>query len=189
MHIPTHAMAGWCLANLAPLTPRERLLTMVAATASDLDGLTLLAGIEAYAKWHHTFGHNALFSLVLAAVLAGFSHHRVRSLLLYFAAVHLHLAMDYFGSGPGWGIPYLWPFSGHAWESAHAWNLASWQNFVAGLAAMAGCIAIGFWRKRSPFEWPRTRRRGATFRAPNPDSVTFPSSRRAFAWKHSRTSL
>lgn len=152
MQITTHALTSWCLANLVPLTPRERLFTMIAATAPDLDGLTLLAGIEAYGKWHHTFGHNALFAVIASGLLAVFSTSRLRAFAVFLVAVHAHLIMDYFGSGPGWGIPYLWPFSIRSWESPRAWNLASWQNFVAGAAAIAGCIAIGVWRKRTPFE-------------------------------------
>lgn len=39
MHIQTHIVSGWCAANLLDLTPRERALAMVAASAADLDGL------------------------------------------------------------------------------------------------------------------------------------------------------
>ncbi|MEO8351091.1 MAG: metal-dependent hydrolase [Chthoniobacteraceae bacterium] len=152
MHIPTHILAGWCLANLVPLSPRERLFTMVAATAPDIDGLSLLAGIEAYGKWHHTFGHNALFAIAIASIFATFSTHRPRAFAVYLIAVHLHLVMDYFGSGVGWGIPYGWPISTHAWESRHAWSLSSWQNFIAGVIAIGGTVAIAHWKKRSPFE-------------------------------------
>ena len=49
MHLPTHVLSGWAVATLVPgLTPRERALAMVAATAPDLDGLALLAGREAF---------------------------------------------------------------------------------------------------------------------------------------------
>ncbi|HSU65852.1 MAG TPA: hypothetical protein VLJ39_03175 [Tepidisphaeraceae bacterium] len=48
MHIPTHIMSGWCMANLVRLTARERLFTMIAATAADLDGVSRVFGQEAY---------------------------------------------------------------------------------------------------------------------------------------------
>ncbi len=152
MHIPTHMLAGWCLANVISLTPRERLFTMVAATVPDVDGLSLLAGIEAYGKWHHTFGHNALFAIGIATVLAVFSTHRWRACAIYLIAGHLHLVMDLFGSGVGWGIPYWWPFSAFAWESRHAWSLSSWQNFTAGIVTIVATVVIAIWKKRSPFE-------------------------------------
>src|SRR5437016_3393863 len=39
MHIQTHIMSGWCAASLFPLTARQRLACMIAASAADLDGL------------------------------------------------------------------------------------------------------------------------------------------------------
>lgn len=38
MHIPTHIMSGWVIANCVPLTPRERLACMIIATVPDIDG-------------------------------------------------------------------------------------------------------------------------------------------------------
>ena len=42
MHVQTHILSGWCVGNLAPLSPRERLICMTAASIADLDGLTRL---------------------------------------------------------------------------------------------------------------------------------------------------
>jgi hypothetical protein len=59
MHVPTHIMSGWCLANVVPgLTARERLFCMIAATAADLDGLSILFGQNAYWDYHHVVCHN-----------------------------------------------------------------------------------------------------------------------------------
>ena len=94
MHIPTHILSGWCVANLLPLGPRERAVCVVAAAIPDLDGLGLLAvpfaGSHFYERYHHVLGHNLTFAVIAC--------------LAYFALFHLHLLMDYYGSGPGWGI-------------------------------------------------------------------------------------
>src|SRR3954470_6481050 len=104
MHVPTHIMSGWGVANLFNLTARERFFCMAAASVEDIDGLGLVMGFnsDAYQNYHHTLGHNLTFILMVAAMFTIFSVHRIKPLLLYIALGHLHLVMDYFGSGPGW---------------------------------------------------------------------------------------
>jgi hypothetical protein len=53
----------------------------------------VLGGWDAYQTYHHKIAHLALF--------------------------HLHLVMDFVGSGPGWGIYYFWPFSQWAADNMH----------------------------------------------------------------------
>src|SRR5687768_5821083 len=120
MHVQTHILSGWCAANLFPqFTPRERLLCMLATSLSDLD---------AYWNCHHKLGHNLGYGLLLCGALAAFAGRRALALGVCLALYHLHLLMDYYGSGPGWGIPYLWPLSAREWRSADAWPFYSWQN-------------------------------------------------------------
>src|SRR5262245_60059294 len=104
MHIQTHVMSGWCVGNLVSLTPRERFCCMLAASLADLDGLSLLGGWESYWQYHHKVGHNLLIGGILAGLLTVFSAQRVKACFLYLALFHLHLVLDYFGSGPGWEI-------------------------------------------------------------------------------------
>jgi hypothetical protein len=111
VHIPTHILSGWCVANLLPLGPRERLFCMVAAAIPDLDGLGLLAapfaGPHFYERYHHVLGHNLTFAVVSAGVLTAFSTgawwRRAVAFAAYFALFHLHLLMDYYGRGRGGG--------------------------------------------------------------------------------------
>lgn len=152
MHIQTHVMSGWCVANCIALTPRQRLFAMIAASAADLDGLGLVAGVDYYVRYHHLLAHNFTFGLILAAVLAAFSRHRFGVLCLYLGLFHLHLIMDYFGSGPGWGIVYAWPFSEASYQYQNAWELASWQNFVAAAALLLWTLLIAIKRGRTPLE-------------------------------------
>jgi hypothetical protein len=187
VHVQTHVLSGWCAANLVPrFTPRERLLCMMAASLADLDGLSIVFGREAYWDTHHVLGHNLAYGLVLCALLAAFTTRglRRRGFVAYLALYHRHLSMDYYGSGPGWGIPYWWPLSGHPWTRADAWAFYSWQNLSAAGAMVACAVAIVYWRGRTPLEavMPRldrelvrvmgARRRG---RSASSDAVTVDS--------------
>jgi hypothetical protein len=153
MHIQTHILSGWCVADCFDLTPRERFFATVAASAADLDGLGILVSVECYAEYHHVLAHNALFGFVLASLLAVCSSHRLKAFGLFLALFHLHLIMDYYGSGLGWGIAYLWPFSEHQMQSPYAWELASWQNFVTGVLLLGWTILIVIRKHRTPLEF------------------------------------
>ena len=129
MHLQTHVLSGWCFGNLFSLTPRQRAFAMIAAVAADLDGLGIFFGQDAYWEYHHKLGHNVGFGLLLCLILTKASRGRVLVFSLYFALFHLHLVMDFFGSGPGWPIAYLWPFSHQVLDNRRwSWNFYSWQN-------------------------------------------------------------
>ncbi len=152
MHLPTHILSGWCAANLFRLSRRERLFCMIAATGADLDGISLLFGQNAYWHWHHVGAHNIFFAIVMSAVLAAFSNRRGRSFALYLVLAHLHLVMDYFGSGEGWGIFYFWPASRWELKNPDPCEFLSWENMLALAAFVAWTIAIAVRQRRTPFE-------------------------------------
>lgn len=158
MHIPTHILSGWCVAGLVPgLTARDRLLCMVAATAPDLDGLGILFGREAYWDYHHVLGHSLAFAVVAAAVLAAFSVRKWAGFAVYLALAHLHFLMDYWGSGPGWGIAYGWPFlkpPAGVWMNPAPWEFDGWQNKAAAAAFLIWTLLIVRLYRRTPLEWP-----------------------------------
>ncbi len=145
-------MSGWCIGNLLPLGPRERLFCMIAATASDLDGIGRILGEKAYWDYHHLVGHNLAAAIVTATLLAAFSKARLLTFAVCFWLVHLHLLMDYFGSGPGWGIPYFWPFDQHVYRSPHAWAFYSWQNLSTAGLMFAWTLWIVDRSGRTPLE-------------------------------------
>src|SRR4051794_26835496 len=99
MHVQTHLLSGWCIGNFFPLAPRQRLMCMIAASIPDVDGLGIVAGQEAYWKYHHVLGHNLLFGVIACGILAGLSRAGVLTTILYLSLFHLHLVMDFFGSG------------------------------------------------------------------------------------------
>jgi hypothetical protein len=180
VHVQTHILSGWCAGCLVGrFTSRERLFCMLAASLPDVDGLSILAGQGVYWDYHHTLGHNLAFGVLLPLVLAGFSTQRLLGFVAYLALFHLHLVLDYFGSGPGWGIPYLWPFDGRLWMWRDAWPFYSWQNITTAFALVAWTLVIARRLGRTPLEslMPRLDRqlvgylrpRGAT-PAPDVDS-------------------
>ena len=125
---------------------------MLSASLADLDGLSILGGQEAWWDYHHTLGHNLPFGVLLCLVLAAVSKHRVTGFAVYFALFHLHLLLDYYGSGPGWGIPYLWPFVPEPSVSPHAWAFYSWQNIGSALVLVLWTLWIARSRGRTPLE-------------------------------------
>jgi len=125
---------------------------MLAGSAADLDGLSIIAGYREYEIYHHTLAHNAMFIGVCSAVLAVLSPQKLKSLLIYLGLMHLHLAMDFVGSGPDWGICYLWPFSHRELIITWGWELYSWQNISTAYAFLACTLAIAAFAGRTPLE-------------------------------------
>lgn len=152
MHIQSHILSGWCIGNLFNLTPRERLFCMFAASLQDLDGLGIIVSEELYWDLHHKLGHCLLAGMVLSIAFAMFSTHRWKVLPVYLGLFHLHLVMDYFGSGPGWGLYYLWPFSDWEWINRNAWPFFSWQNLSAAAGFLIWAILIAVYQHRTPLE-------------------------------------
>lgn len=149
----THALTGWVLAQ--PLEDRkQRLAATAAAVVSDLDGLSLLFGVDAYQKWHHTFGHNLIFGLVLATLTWLLFRSR-KAATLTVLAYHSHLVCDLLGSGADWGIPYFWPFSSRATMFAppFQWELNSWQNLVWTLGCIGLTVLFALKKKRTFIEF------------------------------------
>ncbi|HTL27961.1 MAG TPA: metal-dependent hydrolase, partial [Tepidisphaeraceae bacterium] len=138
--------------NLFRLSARERLFCMIAATGADLDGVTFLFGQTAYQTWHHVLGHNIFLVVIMTSLLTIFSQHRWKALPLYFALAHLHLVMDYYGSGPDWPIYYLWPISSLRIRNYAAWPFLSWQNIIALIVFLVWTVVIARQNCRTPFE-------------------------------------
>jgi hypothetical protein len=156
MHIPTHILSGWVIGNAVPLRPRERLMCMLAASLADIDGLGIIFGDDLYQRWHHVACHGIVFGFILSIILTSFSTgkslRRVGLFSLYLVLFHLHLLMDYYGSGPGWPIVYLYPLSDWRIVNWNAWELSSWQNIVTAYALLAVTVGVAIRCKRTPLE-------------------------------------
>lgn len=134
---------------------------MLAASLPDLDGLGILVSEELYWRFHHFAGHNVFFGLLLSVGFAAFSSKRPLCFVAYLLCFHLHLLMDYVGSGPGWMIHYLWPANSYGIKTDYGWPLDSWQNRVAFALLLLATVAIAYWRRITPLELlaPRLDRR------------------------------
>ena len=135
-----HAELSW-LAGVRLTERRDRLLVTLAGVVPDLDGLSLLWGVDAYAKWHHVLTHGVVAALACALIFGAVAKRRLMVAVLSFCTFHLHLLCDLAGSGPGWPITYLAPFSSTETMWSGQWNLASWQNTLIGLAATLVVLA------------------------------------------------
>lgn len=152
MHIQTHILSGWCAGNLLPLTARERLFCMIAASVEDIDGLGILISQDLYWDYHHRLGHSIPFGVMIAGLMTVRSRHRLLCFPLYLLLFHLHLGMDLLGSGEGWKIHYYWPFSDVGYAITWGWNLYSWQNITAFVVLFAWTIFIARRKRRTPLE-------------------------------------
>ena len=155
MHVQTHIMSGWVVGNYLPFTARERLCCMIAAAIPDIDGLGIVVSEHWYTQFHHVVGHNLSFAVVAAAILAALSVRRALGFVTYFGLVHLHLFMDYWGSGRDWGICYWWPFRsgpGSWWMNPQGWDFFSWQNITAAGILLLWTVWIAYAKRRTPLE-------------------------------------
>jgi inner membrane protein len=153
MHPATHILAGWCFGNTLRLTAKERALCIAASILPDIDGLGLFAGVETYQRYHHVLAHNLTFCTLATLATLWQTRCSIKAAAVFFALFHLHLLMDLFGSGPGWGIAYLWPWSEHTVYSAHAWSFFGWQNYTAFLFFAVWTLIITRVYRRTPVEF------------------------------------
>jgi inner membrane protein len=166
MNVVTHALLGWSVAAAVPSLSRgDRAWVVVAAVASDLDGLGIVVELATrsadqpltwWSEYHHVLAHDLPFAVLLAAA-AWLATRKAIAALLVVVAVHLHLVADLVGSrGPDgyqWPIPYLWPFSDSpALTVPWQWQLNAWPNVVFGVALLAWTFWFAWRSGSSPLE-------------------------------------
>ena len=167
----THFLAGWLVANTVELDRRERACVTLAGVVCDADGLGIVAELATrnsahsltwWSDYHHVFGHNLPFGLVVAATAFAVARQRWRTAVLAFASFHLHLLGDLIGArGPDgyqWPIPYLWPFAPQwtiTWGGQ--WQLNAWPNMVITAIAIAITLWLAWRRGFSPLEMVSSR--------------------------------
>lgn len=149
----THALTGWCIGNLVVRDPRQRFACIVLSVIPDVDGLGILASASYYQRYHHILAHNLAFAILSSLVAYFWTKGGHRVFAAYLLVFHLHLLMDLFGSGPGWGLAYFWPFSMHYFESKYAWSFNGWQNYATLTVLLLWTIGILYRNRRTPFEF------------------------------------
>jgi inner membrane protein len=167
MHVITHLLSGWLVAEGLRRDKTERAVCAWAAVAPDLDGLGMVvdwanrvagrAQTSYYEAFHHMWGHGLPAAVVIAAV-AGLATRRLAAAVLAFAMVHLHLLFDLLGSRGSvpkdiWPIYYLEPLSpAHTLQWSGQWPLTGWQNTAISALLLALVFVVAAARGRSPLE-------------------------------------
>lgn len=166
MHLVTHLLVGWTLANAVPLERRDRTVVTVAGIVPDIDALGVIVEhtplhtvIPAYwfSEYHHVLAHNIGFALVFAGCALVICRRRLIAPLLALVSFHLHLLGDIAGSrGPDgyqWPIPYLLPFS-DTWQLTWRgqWALDAWPNITLTLLLLGLTFRLAWKRGYSPLE-------------------------------------
>lgn len=152
MNPVTHLLAGWIIADECKLEHRDRAIVSWSCVVSDLDGSGYLLDLyndyfgsgqsSYYEEFHRNLGHGlpaALFAGTIAYLIA---IKRIKTAILAFLMVHLHILMDLVGSRGSnpidiWSIHYLAPLSKQltiSWSGQ--WPLTGWQNTTITIILM-----------------------------------------------------
>ncbi len=148
MHVPTHLALSWLIGH-GLAERRDRRLVAWAGVAPDLDGLTILAGGEAFKHYHHILTHGIVAAVVVTVAFTALARDRLKVAVLALLAFHFHLLCDLLGAGRDWPIVYLLPFSHYEYFTPYGWPLASWQNATITVAALMAIGWIGVVRGRT----------------------------------------
>ena len=159
----THFLSGWAVANSTNLGRRDRALVALAAVLPDLDGAGVIRDLisrsgtyEYYQRYHHVFGHNIFFGLLMALLGLAAGVRRGIVAVLVFVSFNVHILEDIVGShGLGddlWAVPYFWPLSDHEYVWSGQWPLNGWQNFAI-TGVLLGMMFYWAWKRgHSPIE-------------------------------------
>jgi hypothetical protein len=148
-----HLQYGWWFAHWGEFGRRERAAIALAGAGPDLDGLSLLAGGDAFHRYHHILFHNIGATLGVC-VLAGILFWRKPMVwLLVTFAFGVHVVEDYITVG--WDQLPWQPFSASVVNLSH--RLPNWM--VQGLfqvVAMVFIFGMTVWiyarHQRTPLE-------------------------------------
>ena len=172
MHVVTHLLAGWALAEQVKLEKRDKAIIAWASVAPDLDGIGLPVdwatrafgeGTAFYETYHHVACHGLPAATLFTLLCLPFLKRKALGAAMVFASFHLHLLFDLAGSGGGtpgdiWPVHYWWPFSDALVAWSGQWPLTSWQNttltvmlMLYGLyrAARYGSSPLGLFNTRA----------------------------------------
>jgi hypothetical protein len=151
-----HAGLGWLIGVSTPGADRRlRAWCVVAALLPDIDAIPIVFGYDAYARWHHTFGHNVFLGLlILFAAAWHFGGRPAKQRSLAVSIIGLcwasHILTDMKLSG--WELYFLWPINRNPWQFHPMLSLGDPINFFVVYALMGAVLPLALWRKVTPLE-------------------------------------
>ena len=166
MHLVTHLLTSWTVANSPRLESRDRAIITLAGISPDIDGVGIVAELATrhteqpllwWTRYHHVIGHNLTFGLMVFLIAVACAKRRIFTASLALFVFHLHLFCDLIGSrgpeGYQWPIPYLYPYFKNIeliWSGQ--WALNAWPNIVFTILLMTITAFLAWKRGFSPIE-------------------------------------
>ena len=148
-----HLQYGWWFAHWGKFSRGERAAIALAGAGPDLDGLSLLAGGDAFHRYHHILFHNVGATMAALALAAAIFWKRPRVVVLVGFAFAMHVVEDYVTVG--WNQLPFQPFNATVINLSH--QLPTWLvQGVFQVTAMVFIFAMTVWiywrHKRTPIE-------------------------------------
>ncbi len=148
-----HLQYGWWFAHWGEFSRGERAAIALAGMGPDLDGLSLLAGGEAFQCYHHILFHNAGATLAALGLAIAVFRRRPRVWAFLGFAFAMHVVEDYLTVG--WDQLPLEPFHATAVNLSH--QLPNWLvQGVFQVTAMVFILGMTVWiymrHQRTPLE-------------------------------------
>jgi len=151
MQVFAHAGIGWILAEAGQGDRRFRQVVFLSSVLPDLDGISILFGIEAYGNYHDRITHSVPLAIIVSLIGAVLCrNYRFRTVVLTQLGFISHILGDYYLSG--WPIVLWFPFSLEQIIFAHALWLGHPVNFLLSALAVACIVWMGWRYKRTPIE-------------------------------------
>lgn len=167
MHLATHLMLGWTVANIKPVDKRDRGLITLSGIIPEVEALgffiILIMGdrdgaFRWYTQYHHVLAHNLFAALLIFMSTFLLARQRILTAILSFGSFHLHILGDLGGSrGPDgyqWPIYYLFPFADSyqlTWSGQ--WPLNAWPNILITIILLSWTIYLAWDKGYSPMEF------------------------------------
>jgi hypothetical protein len=149
VHLEAHAALGWMIGNVAQADHKLRKWCVIGAILPDIDAIPYVFGAEAYARWHHTFGHNVFLWLLFTAFVT-YRCRSVRAFILSFLSFGSHLLTD--AQLSGWKLYLFWPLSREGYLFPHAVGLEAPINTFLVYASFGVVLVLALIYRRTPID-------------------------------------
>jgi len=165
MNPVSHFLISWSVGAAGELDKKGRVAVTVAGVLPDVDGFGIIFEkltentshpLYWWSDYHHTFGHNVFFGLILATGCFLAAGRSLKAAALALVVFHIHLLCDLVGAGgpehTNWGIPYLFPVIRTELQWSGQWPINAWPNVLITACALA-YVLFAAWKKGcSPVE-------------------------------------